>query len=164
MAKLFLQVRQIKTNFNHYEVIPVNIVTHFLFRCRHWGCNICSSSESYCMGRPRKIRSREIQSREFRGQASSCFCSFLSKPKVDIMISFVKFELMDDFNFLSLIWRNCIGQHFAMHEMRSVLGVCLKKFEFRVSEDNAPVLAPELVLRAKNGLWLKVSLIEYNPA
>ena len=53
--------------------------------------------------------------------------------------------------------RNCIGQHFAMHEMRSVLAVCLKNFEFHVDENKIPEMSPELVLRAKNGLWLKVS-------
>ncbi|ELU06918.1 hypothetical protein CAPTEDRAFT_218351 [Capitella teleta] len=56
--------------------------------------------------------------------------------------------------------RNCIGQHFAMHEMRSVLAVCLKNFQLRIDDTRILELLPQLVLKAKGGLWLKVTPIE----
>lgn len=51
--------------------------------------------------------------------------------------------------------RNCIGQKFAMNEMKSMLAKFLYTFEVYASGEE-PVIAPELVLRSKNGFKIGV--------
>uniref|UniRef100_A0A674J903 Cytochrome P450 family 4 subfamily F member 22 n=1 Tax=Terrapene triunguis TaxID=2587831 RepID=A0A674J903_9SAUR len=49
---------------------------------------------------------------------------------------------------------NCIGQNFAMAEMKVVLALTLLRFAVRLDESRPVRRKPELILRSENGLWL----------
>ncbi|XP_012370515.1 cytochrome P450 4F4-like [Octodon degus] len=51
--------------------------------------------------------------------------------------------------------RNCIGQTFAMAEMKVALALTLLHFRI-LPDDKEPRRKPELILRAEDGLWLRV--------
>ncbi|XP_074206636.1 cytochrome P450 4F3 isoform X4 [Camelus bactrianus] len=51
--------------------------------------------------------------------------------------------------------RNCIGQSFAMTEMKVVLALTLLRFRV-LPDKEEPRRSPELILRAEGGLWLRV--------
>ncbi|XP_003796667.1 cytochrome P450 4F8-like [Otolemur garnettii] len=57
--------------------------------------------------------------------------------------------------------RNCIGQAFAMAEMKVVLALTLLRFCFL--PDTEPRRQPDLILRAEHGLWLRVEPLETSP-
>ncbi|XP_063150556.1 ultra-long-chain fatty acid omega-hydroxylase isoform X1 [Candoia aspera] len=55
--------------------------------------------------------------------------------------------------------RNCIGQNFAMAELKVALALTLLRFVVRLDESRPVRRKPELILRAENGLWLHVDPI-----
>ncbi|XP_006876887.1 PREDICTED: leukotriene-B(4) omega-hydroxylase 1-like [Chrysochloris asiatica] len=58
--------------------------------------------------------------------------------------------------------RNCIGQTFAMTEMK--VAVALTLLRFRILPDHTePQRKPELILRAEGGLWLQLEPLSANP-
>lgn len=53
--------------------------------------------------------------------------------------------------------RNCIGQKFAMFEMKSVLSKMLLYYEFQVDKSyEGPDLVAELILKPENGVALNI--------
>ena len=52
--------------------------------------------------------------------------------------------------------RNCIGQHFALNELKIVAAHVLKNFHVELDPERTPRKYVSLVLRSKDGVWLKV--------
>ncbi|XP_040820612.1 cytochrome P450 4F2-like [Ochotona curzoniae] len=59
--------------------------------------------------------------------------------------------------------RNCIGQAFAMAEMKVVLALTLLRFRILPDSGAEPRRKPELILRAEGGLWLRVEPLSMSP-
>ena len=57
--------------------------------------------------------------------------------------------------------RNCIGQKFAMLELKSVISKVLRHFELSVGENYEPTLVAEMILRSTNGIILKITPRNY---
>ncbi|KAG8555215.1 hypothetical protein GDO81_017622, partial [Engystomops pustulosus] len=55
--------------------------------------------------------------------------------------------------------RNCIGQNFAMNEMKVALALILQRFLLRPDPGNEPQKIPQIVLRSVNGIHLKLEKI-----
>ncbi|XP_053150778.1 ultra-long-chain fatty acid omega-hydroxylase-like isoform X1 [Hemicordylus capensis] len=59
--------------------------------------------------------------------------------------------------------RNCIGQNFAMSELKVVLALTLLRFVVRLDESRPIRRKPALILRAEEGLWLQVEPLPAKP-
>ena len=51
--------------------------------------------------------------------------------------------------------RNCIGQKYAMMEMKTIISKILSQFEVELEPGYEPILIAELTLKPKNGMMLK---------
>ncbi|XP_007663005.1 cytochrome P450 4B1 isoform X2 [Ornithorhynchus anatinus] len=56
--------------------------------------------------------------------------------------------------------RNCIGQQFAMSEMKVVSAQCLLRFEFLPDPSRPPEPIPQLVLKSKTGIHLRLRKLQ----
>ena len=77
------------------------------------------------------------------------------------VLSYTDIAQMQNENLLHAIYRNCIGQNFAMNEMKVVMAQTLRRF--RLSIDPAspiPEMEPRMVLRSKTGIHVKLDTIE----
>ncbi|XP_028836484.1 cytochrome P450 4T8 [Denticeps clupeoides] len=58
--------------------------------------------------------------------------------------------------------RNCIGQTFAMNEMKVAVALTLRRYELIKDPYHTPKMLPRLVLRSLNGIYLKIRPVQPN--
>ncbi|NP_001090539.1 cytochrome P450, family 4, subfamily B, polypeptide 1 L homeolog [Xenopus laevis] len=56
--------------------------------------------------------------------------------------------------------RNCIGQNFAMNEMKIAVALTLNRFHLAADLENPPILIPQLVLKSKNGIHVHLNKVQ----
>uniref|UniRef100_A0A8C6TDY2 aromatase n=1 Tax=Neogobius melanostomus TaxID=47308 RepID=A0A8C6TDY2_9GOBI len=56
--------------------------------------------------------------------------------------------------------KNCIGQNFAMNEIKSATVLALQKYEFLEDPKWKPKLVPQVVLRSLNGIHIKIKPVQ----
>ncbi|TRY93660.1 hypothetical protein DNTS_001115 [Danionella cerebrum] len=55
--------------------------------------------------------------------------------------------------------RNCIGQNFAMNEMKVAVAQTLRKFRLIKDPNHTPKMIPQVVLRSVNGIHIKIKAV-----
>uniref|UniRef100_A0A3P9BCY2 Uncharacterized protein n=1 Tax=Maylandia zebra TaxID=106582 RepID=A0A3P9BCY2_9CICH len=63
-------------------------------------------------------------------------------------------------NFMVLSEPNCIGQNFAMNEMKVVTALTLKRYQLIAEPTMKPKIIPQLVLRSLNGIHIKIKPLD----
>lgn len=58
--------------------------------------------------------------------------------------------------------RNCIGQTFAMNEMKVVIAMTLKKYKLIEEPTMRPKIIPRVVLRSLNGIHIRIRDVNQN--
>jgi len=58
-------------------------------------------------------------------------------------------------------YRNCLGQKFALYEIKTVTTKFLSHYRLELKENFVPVPSPEIVLKPATGMWLKLIDREY---
>ncbi|XP_062847468.1 cytochrome P450 4A6 [Trichomycterus rosablanca] len=56
--------------------------------------------------------------------------------------------------------RNCIGQNFAMNEIKVAVALTLRKYILIKDPDHTPKMIPRLVLKSLNGIYLKIKSVD----
>ncbi|KAK5861912.1 hypothetical protein PBY51_017350 [Eleginops maclovinus] len=56
--------------------------------------------------------------------------------------------------------RNCIGQNFAMNELKVATALTLKRYQLIEDPTHKPKLLPRLVLRSINGIYIKIKPVD----
>lgn len=56
--------------------------------------------------------------------------------------------------------RNCIGQTFAMNQLKVVTALTLKRYELIEDPTLKPKIAPRVVLKSLNGIYIKIKSID----
>lgn len=56
--------------------------------------------------------------------------------------------------------RNCIGQNFAMNELKAATALTLKRYQLFEDPAQKPKLIPRLVLRSINGIHIKIKPVD----
>uniref|UniRef100_A0A8C9SZJ1 Cytochrome P450, family 4, subfamily T, polypeptide 8 n=1 Tax=Scleropages formosus TaxID=113540 RepID=A0A8C9SZJ1_SCLFO len=59
--------------------------------------------------------------------------------------------------------RNCIGQNFAMNEMKVAVALTLRRYQLEKDPKKIPKKIPRLVLRSLNGIHLKIRRVQPEP-
>lgn len=57
-------------------------------------------------------------------------------------------------------YRNCIGQNFAMNELKVAVALTLKRYHLIKDPNHTPKMIPQIVLRALNGIYIKIKPVK----
>lgn len=63
-------------------------------------------------------------------------------------------------NVIHFFLRNCIGQTFAMNELKEATAMTLKKYELIEDPTLKPKLVSRVILRSLNGIYIKIKRID----
>ena len=62
-----------------------------------------------------------------------------------------------NYNKFFFIYRNCVGQNFAMNEIKVVMSRTLKRFKLSIDEKSPePKFSPKTVLKSSTGIFIKL--------